>query len=295
MERRSSSCGPTLGHGAVEEAKPAGQELACRRRDWASLTEFFYVQTPASQCTARKQVEAEAAAEGVIEQSRGDEGAGGTHSPFTVDANQQIHVILCVALFSLICVDKSAVGDNPRSADPDIEAPSPYISNIAMKLLILSALLCAVLITAAEADSKKGKPGGGRKRCGCHWRYWRKRCYRVIPTRMSWKEAEENCQSKGGHLVSLRSLPEHIYVKNLISTITGEDGPAWTGGNDLTQEGTFTWTDSSPFNYNDWCMNEPNNYMGVEDCILMNVSGGKCWDDEKCTTSFQSVCVKDIL
>ena len=35
--------------------------------------------------------------------------------------------------------------------------------------------------------------------------------------------------------------------------------PAWIGGNDLVEEGTWVWTDGSPWNYKNWAENEPNN------------------------------------
>ena len=35
--------------------------------------------------------------------------------------------------------------------------------------------------------------------------------------------------------------------------------PAWIGGNDLVKEGTWVWTDGSPWNYQNWAENEPNN------------------------------------
>ena len=48
----------------------------------------------------------------------------------------------------------------------------------------------------------------------------------------------------------------------------GYKGAAWIGLNDLLQEGSFAWSDTSVVAYTHWNTREPNN-MNNEDCVAM--------------------------
>merc|ERR1711962_1690367 len=53
----------------------------------------------------------------------------------------------------------------------------------------------------------------------------------------------------------------------------------WIGGTDEAQEGSWTWSDGSPWDYQKWGSGEPNNAGGSEDCSMMWPNG---WNDVPC-------------
>ena len=55
----------------------------------------------------------------------------------------------------------------------------------------------------------------------------------------------------------------------------------WIGGTDKDKEGTWKWTDGSPFDLTwwGWRPKQPDNYKGREDCLHITVGEGKHWTD----------------
>uniref|UniRef100_A0A6Q2YH85 C-type lectin domain-containing protein n=1 Tax=Esox lucius TaxID=8010 RepID=A0A6Q2YH85_ESOLU len=93
-------------------------------------------------------------------------------------------------------------------------------------------------------------------------------------TPRSWADAEFHCQSLGGHLASVHSWLESIFLKALtfdlpLTWIGGTDG----GQPEMSQYKSWSWTDGSGFNYQQWAEGMPNNSIGGELCIQMNFGG----------------------
>ncbi|CAI5661130.1 ladderlectin [Oreochromis niloticus] len=153
-----------------------------------------------------------------------------------------------------------------------------------MKLLTVSALLCAMMaMHTVAAWSHVGCPYG--------WTRFYRRCFRYIPRRMNWAAAERNCLSMGANLASVHSSREY----HLIQRLTAYHGyrVTWIGGHDAPREGIWFWSDGSRFNYRHWCRGEPNNHHN-QDCLQINYSGSKCWDDQHCHVHLPSICVRKI-
>ena len=55
----------------------------------------------------------------------------------------------------------------------------------------------------------------------------------------------------------------------------------WVGGGDQVQEGSFTWSDGTPWAWEDWMSGQPDNGWNwgweKEDCVMITAAGG--WDD----------------
>ncbi|XP_034020003.1 type-2 ice-structuring protein-like isoform X2 [Thalassophryne amazonica] len=128
--------------------------------------------------------------------------------------------------------------------------------------------------------------------CPSGWSEISGRCFLYVPRCLSWTGAESNCMYMGGHLASVHSSDEYLDIQNLIIKVTQQSNEAWLGGSDTFKEGHWIWTDGTPFRFNNWCPGEPNNGVDHQNCLQMNFSGKKCWDDQKCQEKLPSICAK---
>ena len=46
----------------------------------------------------------------------------------------------------------------------------------------------------------------------------------------------------------------------------------WIGLNDFAQEGTFVWSNGDPVTYTNWYPGEPNDFLGMEDGVELNLA-----------------------
>ncbi len=99
--------------------------------------------------------------------------------------------------------------------------------------------------------------------------------YTLTPRR-SWMDAEAWAQGWGGHLVTLTSWAEELWIKETF----GSNELFYIGFNVIGREhhgDNFVWSSGHPVVYTNWAEGEPNNYMGVEDVTVMN--WGDHWND----------------
>ena len=102
---------------------------------------------------------------------------------------------------------------------------------------------------------------------------------------MTWDEAYQTCQSSGTDLVSIHSSEENTFVFNLAGNKT-----TWTGGSDRDTEGSFTWTDGTPWDTNLWSSGNPDQFLVNQDCVTMSKLKEGLFNDVRCTERFQFVC-----
>ena len=105
--------------------------------------------------------------------------------------------------------------------------------------------------------------------------------------KLSWADAESYCQSwsDGAHLASIHSAEEQKFVQ------TNFPEYIWLGGNDKAKEGTWVWSDGTPWDYSDWHSGQPDNGGSGQDCLEGNWSDLK-WDDDTCTNKNLFLCMK---
>uniref|UniRef100_F6V4U5 C-type lectin domain family 4 member K-like n=1 Tax=Monodelphis domestica TaxID=13616 RepID=F6V4U5_MONDO len=109
--------------------------------------------------------------------------------------------------------------------------------------------------------------------------------------RMSWKDAEEYCVSRGSHLTSVTSEKEQefIYKKG--------NGTIFWIGLDKQKSSNWMWTDGTPFDESPnkmfWSPGEPNNENNIEQCVNFRTVGLKFWNDEACYKHFKFICKRD--
>ncbi|CAJ0933125.1 unnamed protein product, partial [Mesorhabditis belari] len=91
------------------------------------------------------------------------------------------------------------------------------------------------------------------------------------------------CQALGGHLLSLANVFNNALITGIqLTTLDGTNG--WLGGR-RAQNGSWYWSDGTPFTYAKWAPGQPS----TGDCIYMN-SDDKNWRTIDCTANLPYLC-----
>ncbi|XP_042347053.1 galactose-specific lectin nattectin-like [Plectropomus leopardus] len=129
--------------------------------------------------------------------------------------------------------------------------------------------------------------------CPAGWTPFGHRCFIFFHEAREWIFGEHVCRSLGGNLASIHTPEENAFLGDYIEKVAGSRVHTWIGGTDEAQEGTWLWTDGSPFNYQSWSPGEPNN-LGQEHCIEMNWRE-YFWNDNQCYHERAYLCAKDQI
>ena len=106
-------------------------------------------------------------------------------------------------------------------------------------------------------------------------------------TSTDWYSAESDCVWQGGHLVSIHDGETQSLLASEAFALVESDW--WLGANDEASEGTFVWTDGTPFDFDAWHTGEPNN-SGGENCGSLASWAGGNWNDVPCSAGMPYVC-----
>ena len=114
-------------------------------------------------------------------------------------------------------------------------------------------------------------------------------CYAHVDDNLNWNQAENCCVAWGGHLASIHSDDTNI----LLNGIRNQDRWTWIGLNDTTDSGDYVWTDGTPFDYENFRWDQPDNQNG-ESCFIF-YDGSLSWGDYGCSsTSYGSILTSYI-
>ena len=82
----------------------------------------------------------------------------------------------------------------------------------------------------------------------------------------SWSDARQSCIDKG---LELASIHDETTGTQLVYDLIGNTGiyESWIGLNDIALEGTFTWTDGSPLDWENWIVVFPPEWAQYLDCV----------------------------
>ncbi|KAJ6650453.1 hypothetical protein lerEdw1_007699, partial [Lerista edwardsae] len=118
---------------------------------------------------------------------------------------------------------------------------------------------------------------------GREWLQYQGNCYGYFETKLTWEEAEIECQSyqRGAHLASLLTVAETLVVADHISTYQTERSDVWIGLHDIRHNGRWRWSDESAYNYKAWVRGVPQNQGKEAYCAeLLNSLGGRIIVDD---------------
>ncbi|XP_019931003.2 C-type lectin 37Da [Aedes albopictus] len=118
--------------------------------------------------------------------------------------------------------------------------------------------------------------------------------YEIPNIKANWYKASEICNYFGMQLVTITSRDENDAVARFVQRSDKFSDVAcsfWIGGNDLAEEGTFSWMPNGQLvRYANWTPGEPNNHNGTEHCMQIVYEPRReqrwTWNDNKCRTKY---------
>uniref|UniRef100_A0A915DBV5 C-type lectin domain-containing protein n=1 Tax=Ditylenchus dipsaci TaxID=166011 RepID=A0A915DBV5_9BILA len=112
--------------------------------------------------------------------------------------------------------------------------------------------------------------------------------------------AQEICRNLNSSLVSIHSAEENQFISEFVSkyntTYSLLNNFVWIGMQRLS--GVLAWMDGSPMDFTNWEVNEPDNYLGQQNCVFMCRSADGCisqknianpWEDWYCRNISQTI------
>lgn len=102
----------------------------------------------------------------------------------------------------------------------------------------------------------------------------------------NFEKAKSICSGVGAKMVLPRSEEEN----SVLASISASPGSSYIfiGATDIDKEGHFVDLTNQPLTFTKWKENEPNDYNGAEDCIIIVESG--VWNDINCVRDAHVVC-----
>ena len=115
--------------------------------------------------------------------------------------------------------------------------------------------------------------------CSPGWTYFPNtgRCYKHFPVPRTWVDARFLCLVVAQTNGDLASIPDQ--ATNVFLTTLSTDN-SYIGASDAETEGTWKWSDGTPWSFENWGPGEPNNYGGPQMYLAINYKGVGLWDDE---------------
>jgi len=108
-----------------------------------------------------------------------------------------------------------------------------------------------------------------------HW-------YQRFDHNMSWHEARDFCQDRGGYLATITTQTENTFIISQLLATGSYTG--WLGATDEASEGKWVWVTDEPFDWTNWRGGEPNNACEGENFLMIwNGTAGESfagmWND----------------
>ncbi|XP_058635365.1 type-2 ice-structuring protein-like isoform X2 [Onychostoma macrolepis] len=155
-------------------------------------------------------------------------------------------------------------------------------------MAMLGSLLLFIMFSMGNTEDLP-YPVGIDKNCHYGWTPFGDRCYKFFSQSISWIAAERKCIDQHANLASVHSELENDFLLSLVPS----SKRCWFGVHDGVQEGAWLWSDGTPYDYTNWCADEPNN-INVENCGEISWTSDRCWNDAGCSASVGYVCAKDL-
>ncbi|XP_072042492.1 uncharacterized protein [Amphiura filiformis] len=99
-------------------------------------------------------------------------------------------------------------------------------------------------------------------------------------------EARSDCQARGATLTSVRDEAEQRFLTDLVRS---DNVNVWIGLSDVVTEGSWIWDDGTAYGYTNWAPQQPDNYLGNDDCVhFRHGDDVGLWNDYPCDSPWVS-------
>ncbi|XP_028847422.1 hepatic lectin-like [Denticeps clupeoides] len=111
-------------------------------------------------------------------------------------------------------------------------------------------------------------------------------------TEDTWNMSRKYCREKGGDLVMIKSKKKQTVLNEM--RLNG-----WIGLSDESEEGKWTWVDTTKVNTTFWGKGQPDNPVEVdEDCAVFHFKDNdplSTWHDHECSSKHLAICEKSCV
>ena len=130
--------------------------------------------------------------------------------------------------------------------------------------------------------------------CSPGWSYFPNtgRCYKHFPESRTWVNARSFCLAFAQNYGDLASIPDQA-TNDFLTTLSTDK--SYIGASDAESEGTWKWTDGTPWSFENWAPGQPNNYLGPQMFGAINFNGGVGpWNDDESSDPQPFFCQYDL-
>ncbi|KAF7236764.1 Asialoglycoprotein receptor 1 [Varanus komodoensis] len=172
----------------------------------------------------------------------------------------------------------------------------PHVSHVPQFWLLPDQKRLRVQLSNLQQDTKEVhcelvemKSNGTKSGC-CPkgWLAFKESCYWISSVTASWNNAQRDCERKQGHLVTINSPEEKVFVNQ-----RKKPRHTWIGLTDVS--GIWKWSDGTLYSFDraDWSQGQPDHWYGHglgggEDCVEMYPNGD--WNDSHCSLLYYWIC-----
>ncbi|XP_067668411.1 uncharacterized protein [Haliotis asinina] len=121
--------------------------------------------------------------------------------------------------------------------------------------------------------------------CPSGWSAYNGNCYLYVNVDMNYADASSHCQALGAIVSPTKDKEELDFVSSLREPLQN----IWIGGTDTDTEGTFTWSDGTPFTWTKW-ENDKSSNSKSHDCIQSSHQTNNEWEALSCSLERPFVC-----
>ena len=134
----------------------------------------------------------------------------------------------------------------------------------------LRVMLLAAAVTAAAAEPDACPSS--------EWKQYEDMCYWNSNFRLQWDEVSRVCNEMfpGSTMVSIHDLDLNSFIAEDLTNYV----ETWLGLRRDSSYGSWTWTDGSPFDFNNWYGGDP--AWSEEGCAVTNWNGLGDWTGYSC-------------
>ncbi|XP_013395626.1 macrophage mannose receptor 1-like [Lingula anatina] len=125
-------------------------------------------------------------------------------------------------------------------------------------------------------------------------------CYQFVDKSVTWNDALDYCQRRGGALVEIYGQETMDFIAEVLRRNFSWNA-VWIGASDEEKEGEFKWRGSGrEVTYSNWAPGQPSGIwtLGLEDCVALEKADGYKWHDYHCSIGTQKlklICQYDLV